>query len=375
MPKNTTKFKIGFVIDDGMDQPDGVQQYILALGTYLMKKGHAVRYLSGETKRTDIKEVIPVSKNLRVRFNGNSLSTPLPASKKKIKGILDREKFDVLHVQMPYSPIMAARIVKEAPKGTKIIGTFHILPLGGLQSLGTKLLGYSLKKNLRRFDKFLSVSPPAKEYARQTFGIDSEVLPNPVDVQKFKDGKARISRPFNVVYLGRLVPRKGCMQLLKALDLLLQNNRQMDFGVDICGDGNQRNKLERFINKSKLKDRVKMHGFVSEEAKIKFLNNADLAIFPSISGESFGIVLIEAMAAGSGVVLAGNNPGYASVMHTVEECLFDPLDVMSFSEKIKEMIEDRDKFKLIHDKQQRLVKEFDIERIGEKLIKIYEAGE
>lgn len=371
MPKNTNSLRIAFVVDDGMDQPDGVQQYILTLGAYFINKGHHVRYLAGETKRTDIKEVLPISKNLKVRFNGNSLSTPLPASTAEIRQLLDKEKFDVIHVQMPYSPVMAGRIVKLAKDNTKIVGTFHILPLGKLQYIGTKLLGHVLRRNLKKFDKFLSVSPPAREFAKQSFGIGSEVLPNPVDIKKFKRRTKRAEGPINIVFLGRLVPRKGCMQLLKALDLLLKEDGSLDIKIHICGDGNQRHKLEHFIKNGRLKESVTMHGFVSEEEKVRFLNDADIAVFPSISGESFGIVLTEAMAAGSGVVLAGNNPGYSSVMHDVKECLFDPKDPPSLAIKLKKLINDTDEFISIHKKQQKLVQSFDINSVGEKLLKIY----
>lgn len=371
MPKNTNNLRIAFVVDDGMDKPDGVQQYILTLGEYFKSKGHNVRYLAGETKRTDIKEVLPISKNLKVRFNGNSLSTPFPASRTKIKRLLDKEKFDVIHVQMPYSPVMAGRVVHLAKNHTKIIGTFHILPLGETQYGGTKLLGYVLKRNLKKFDKFLSVSPPAREFAKQSFGIESDVLPNPVDIKKFRRSAKREAGPINIVYLGRLVPRKGCMQLLKALDLLLEKDASLNVRLHICGDGNQRHKLEHFVKNSRLREYVRFHGFVSEKEKVRFLNNADIAVFPSISGESFGIVLIEAMAAGAGVVIAGNNPGYASVMHEVKECLFDPKDPVSLSDKLESLISDTKQFISIHKKQQELVRSFDINVIGEKLLKIY----
>lgn len=374
MLKNTNKIRVGFVIDDGMDQPDGVQQYVLALGNYLSRKGHYVRYLTGETRRKDLDGVMPLSSNLKVRFNGNTLSTPLPTSKKRISKLLKEENFDVLHVQMPYSPFMAGRVIKLAPPKTKIIGTFHVLPVGKFQHFGTKLLGLWLKRSLGRFDKFLSVSPPAREFAKDVFKIDSEVLPNPVDISRFRRSSAVVSaKRASIVYLGRLVPRKGCMHLLKALDLLLEQDERADIDIHICGDGDQRQKLQHFIEHSRLKDRAVMHGFVSEEEKVRFLNDADMAVFPSLSGESFGIVLLEAMAAGSGVVLAGNNPGYSSVMHTVPECLFDPNDTEALAKKIRELLKEKN-YRRIHELQQRLVKNFDINIVGEKLLEVYKSA-
>jgi phosphatidylinositol alpha-mannosyltransferase len=373
MPKNTVKLKIGFVLDDGMDNPDGVQQYISTLGGWLEKQGHSVKYLVGETTKKDIPGLIALSKNLKVRFNRNSLSTPLPAFPRKIKRVLAKEKFDVIHVQMPYSPFMAGQVVRAAGKNTKVIGTFHVLPVGSLQYSGTKLLGYLLKGNLKRFDHFISVSEPAQVFAEQTFGIESTVLPNPVDIARFKKNTKTDAQKINIVYLGRLVPRKGCLQLLKAINMLLEKKDLPKIELHICGSGGQRKSIESYIKSSPgLRKTAVLHGFVSEDDKIERLNQADFAIFPSLGGESFGIVLIEAMAAGSGVVLAGNNPGYASVMSSVPDCLFDPKNPAELSDKLYELIKDKPKFDQIHSRQQRLVRRYDIERIGPKLLKIYE---
>src|SRR5579875_4032120 len=99
--------KIGMVLDDTLDTPDGVQQYVLQVGRWLSAQGHDVHYLVGATTRTDIPNIHSLSRNKQVRFNGNRMSMPLPASRKKLKQFLRTEQFDVLHVQVPYSPFMA----------------------------------------------------------------------------------------------------------------------------------------------------------------------------------------------------------------------------------------------------------------------------
>lgn len=376
MQKSTTrKLRIGFVVDDGMDRPDGVQQYILSLGRWLQKQGHSVCYLAGETKRTDIEGIIPMSRNIKVDFNGNRLSSPLPASKSKIKQVLAEQKPDVLHVQMPYSPFMAARVVRTANPATKIVGTFHVLPVGKYQSFGTKLLGYVLRRNLSKFGHFISVSKPAQAFAEQSFGIDSEVIPNPVDISKFKSAiNTKKSSGLNIVFLGRLVPRKGCMQLLMTMNHLLKLDLlPLDTALHICGSGPQKQRLMNYVKKSGLGELTEFHGFVSEKDKLQYLANADFAIFPSTGGESFGIVLIEAMAAKAGVVLAGNNPGYASVMGSLDYCLFDPADPTALANKMLELMENHAKHKSIHEKQQQLVKRFDINTVGKQLMQIYES--
>lgn len=373
MPKNTTKrLRIGFVVDDGLDRPDGVQQYILTLGSWLEEQGHYVCYLAGETTRSDMPGVISLSKNLKVSFNGNRLSSPLPVWPSRIRKTLSEQELDILHVQMPYSPLMAAQIVKEANPQTKIVGTFHVLPVGRLQRYATKLLGYLLKRNLRKFDKFISVSAPAQSFARQTFGINSEVIPNPVNIKKYHQAtKLKKTGTFNIVFLGRLVPRKGCIGLLEAVNILNKKKQLTKIQVHICGDGPQKTRLSAYVHANGLDKIVTFHGFVSEAEKKKYLAEADLAIFPSTGGESFGIVLIEAMAAGSGVVLAGNNPGYASVMEVTNECLFDPSNTTELAEKIDWLMKDSDKRATLHKAQQKQVSQFDVETIGQRLLDIY----
>jgi phosphatidyl-myo-inositol alpha-mannosyltransferase len=120
--------KIAFALDDTLDTPDGVQQYVLSLGSWLAAQGHNVHYLVGNTTRNDVTNVHPLSRNWKVRFNGNRMSIPLPVSRHKLRAFLAEQQFDVLHVQVPYSPFLAGQLMRAAPASTAIIGTFHILP-------------------------------------------------------------------------------------------------------------------------------------------------------------------------------------------------------------------------------------------------------
>src|SRR5688572_33467442 len=122
------KLKVGLVLDGSLDKTDGVQQYVLILGKWLASEGHEVHYLVGETERTDLPNIHSLTRNVSVRFNKNRMSTPLPANLRPIRRLLQQEQFDVLHVQVPYSPVLAGRIIKAADARTAVVGTFHILP-------------------------------------------------------------------------------------------------------------------------------------------------------------------------------------------------------------------------------------------------------
>jgi len=367
--------KIGFVLDDSLDKTDGVQQYILTLGQWMRHQGHEVHYLVGHTERDDIPHIHSLSRNIQMHFNQNRMSTPLPASKKAIRELLDREQFDALHVQMPYSPFMAGRVIKAAPKTTKIIGTFHIIPFSWVEKLATRLLGLILWNTLRRFDAIYSVSEPARRFAKRSFGVKSTVLPNVVNasafhagrhIRKYDDGK------ITIVFLGRLVSRKGCMYLLQALESLHQKHLLTNVRVLICGKGQLLPELEAYVHDHHLSTIVHFVGFVSEEDKPHYLATADIAVFPSTGGESFGIVLIEAMAAGSGVVLGGNNIGYASVLHDRPELLIDPIDTAAFAKTLKHFITSRRARQSAKKWQQEHVKQYDVAVVGKILLEHYE---
>ncbi|HXY18310.1 MAG TPA: glycosyltransferase family 4 protein, partial [Candidatus Nitrosopolaris sp.] len=371
MVKSAEKLSVGFLFDDTLDSSDGVAQYVKTLGAWLSSQGHQVCYLVGETKIKSWADgrVYSLAKNQRVVFNGNRLSIPLPARRDRIKQVLRENKFDVLHVQVPYSPFMAKKVIDAADASTAVVGTFHILPANGLARAGSRALRLLYGKSQRRFDAMLSVSAPAAEFARRVYGIRSQVLPNVVDINRFQKTQERRSGKPTIVFLGRLVERKGCRQLLKAFKQL--NSRLPGARLIIAGDGPQRRSLENYVRRNGLCQQVKFLGFIDEEAKPGLLAGADIACFPSLYGEAFGIVLIEAMAAGSGVVLGGDNSGYRSVLGDQPQLLIDPNDTEVFARRLESLLSDRARIEGLHSWQQAEVRQYDINAVGKRLVDIY----
>jgi len=369
-----SRLKIGFVFDDSLDKPDGVQQYILALGKWFTAQGHEVHYLVGETKRTDPDHIHSLSRNMQVKFNGNRMSMPLPANLRAIKQLLEREQFDVLHVQMPYSPFLAAKIIKAAPTRTAIVGTFHIMPQAGLVRLATRGLGLWLRSSLRRFDRVFAVSEAAQGFAHEVFGLSNiSVLPNVVDVRRFAD-----AQPFEkytddiptVMFLGRLVQRKGCKTLLEAARILKMHGNDT-FRVVVCGRGELLPALKAYVEHNDLERQVEFTGFIEETDKPRYLKSADVAVFPSTGGESFGIVLIEAMAANRPVVLAGDNEGYRSVMEERPESLFAPGNAEVLASLLQKYIENPLASQDVVAWQSQYVQQFDTAVVGKQLLETY----
>ncbi len=365
--------KVAFVFDDSLDAPDGVQQYILTLSREYVRRGINVHFLVGETHRSDIDNVHSLAKNFGVKFNQNRMRIPLLANSAKIRDILSREKFDVLHVQVPFSPMLASKVILNAPAKTKIVGTFHIAPHSRIVSAGNRALGVLTARELKRFDVMTSVSDVAKTFAKKSFGVDSIVVPNPVELDRF--AKAAKSRQSNnaktILFLGRLVERKGCQYLLNAVDFAEKSGVEIPAKIVVAGDGPLRGELEKFAKS--LKTPIEFRGFIDETDKPELLTHADVAVFPSTGGESFGIVLTEAMAAGAGVVLAGDNPGYRSTMANYDDVLFDPIDPKIFAKALSRALTDEKFIAKTHTWQQNHVEQFDVRNVADELIKLYKA--
>lgn len=365
--------KIGFVLDDGLDNPDGVQQYVKGLGKWMSNVGHEVHYLVGETSSADVDNIHVLAKNLSVRFNANRLSTPLPAPGRKIESLLREEMFDILHIQVPYSPFMAGKVIKHSASSTHVVGTFHVLPFGMLQRLGIRAWGRLLRRSSKGIDYMIAVSEPAAELCKTTMGITPTVIGNHVDIAKYRTSTKRTSDVVNLVFLGRLVERKGILELLEAIKIIQDSKLvRKPIKVHIGGDGPLSKKVSEYISDNNLSSVVTMYGKVSEKDKPSFLAQANIAIFPSLGGESFGIVLIEAMAANAEVVIGGDNPGYRSVLGNHEHLLVNPREHKGFARDLAELCNKPELRRKLNLKQQQLIQSYDINIIGERILDVYQ---
>ncbi len=370
-------YKIAFVLDDSLDKTDGVQQYVLTLGQWFASRGHDVHYIVGETTRTDIPNIHSMAKNIKVRFNGNRMSIPLPASKRAIRRLLAHEEFDIVHIQMPYSPMLGGRVIKAVGPQTGVVATFHIAPQSRMVHFANMLLRAVTGKSLARVDEIMSVSQVAQDFSWETYRVESAIVPNTLRLGPFYDQKpvAQYAHTLNIMFLGRLVDRKGCQYLLRAIRRIFEAETLPPADkvkVVICGTGPLEAELKAYVKNYRMSHLVDFVGFVSEEDKPKYLTAADIAVYPSTGGESFGIVLLEAMAASRGVVLAGNNPGYASVLGERPEALFDPLNDERLAEKIQHYMDNKEARRKAREWQQQFVRQYDVPNVADEIMVVYD---
>lgn len=367
------KLKIGLVLDDTLDNTNGVQQYVLSVADYLISKGHEVHFLVGQSTRKDIVNVHSLSRNIKVNFNGNKLSIPLPANGNKIASLVNELNLDVVHVQMPYSPFMSGKVIASISSSTALIGTFHILPFSKSATLGTVLLGFMSKRSSKRFDNIIAVSEPAKELASKMYKTEVDILGNSFDFNFYNKYKVKKnSKRLELLFLGRLVKRKGCQDLLRALSIIERSVSNLpEYRLSIVGDGPLMGELKKYVLNNDLENKVVFKGYVSEKVKANIYAHSDIAIFPSVGGESFGIVLIEAMANGHTAVIAADNLGYKNLLKEIPDALFIASDEVSLARKLKEVMLDPTMRSNLAFKGLKLSSSYDKDIIGSKLMGKY----
>ncbi len=306
--------KIGLVCPYDFFRQGGVQKLVEQLDSELTERGHDVRIITPRP-RAYRGEVPP-----RTIFIGQSAkwNTPINTTLEvgmsldltEMEEILEQEHFDLLHVHEPEVPILGAQIAARAH--SPIVATFHATHPENAAGKSIEFFrvpyARSIYKNLAAMT---AVSESAARFVRDWSKQDVTIVPNYVDIDHFSRTPASIERNKNMIlYVGRLEKRKGVKYLLKAFRELAKQNENVT--LTIAGDGGEREKLEDWVNSHDV-PRVTFLGSVDEPTKLRLLHEAWLFCSPAIYGESFGIVLLEAMAARLPTV-AGDNPGYACVM-------------------------------------------------------------
>lgn len=374
--------RIGFVFDDTLDVLDGVQAHILTLGTELARRGHEVHYLVGQTQGRPVEHIHPLARNIMVAFNGNRMRIPVISKAASIQGVLDENEFDILHVQAPYSPLFAGRVLSRASDRTAVVATYHIAPTGMLSYLGGKFLGVINAHTHRRIDRVIAVSKVAADYAHLTAHVDSCVIPNPVDVKhvvqlKTQAGNSAITRFHgsgpHVVFLGRFVERKGAEVLIEALHWG-EKHTIFPQGMHVTFAGKGPLLEDSRKHAADLAMGCSFIGFIDEADKPALLASADVAVFPSTGGESFGIVLLEAIASGSYVVLAGDNPGYRGTMMNHDDVLFPvkgEARAQILAERIAHALTDKTWAQTVHRNEQSLLKLYDVTTVADQVEDVY----
>jgi phosphatidylinositol alpha-mannosyltransferase len=348
----------------------GVNSHCLELREAFVERGHEVRIVAPSSKPVEDPFVTIIGKHpVSIPASGSmariSLSLTLA---KPVRKLLAEQQFDIVHVHEPAMPILPIHFLRYSEAVN--VGTFHA-------SRNKPQFSYvwgrrHIRRWFRRLDGKIAVSPAATTFVEQYFPGYYNIIPNGVDVERFRrnveplpqyrDGK------LNVLFVGRPEERKGLHHLIGAF-ARVQAQRD-DVRLIIVGAG-KFDRHKRMAKSKKLRD-VEFHSYVPDDELPRYHHSADVFCAPATGFESQGIVLLEAMAAGLPVV-ASNIEGYAGVLtHGVEGLLSVPGDEASLAEELLALLGDASKRRRMAEQGRIRAQEFRWDRIAQRVLSYYE---
>jgi phosphatidylinositol alpha-mannosyltransferase len=366
--------KIALVSPYDFGYPSGVVHHILALEQYFTRVGHEVKIIAPASR---------VVTNLGDRFIPIGTPRPVPVSgsiaritispwlSSRIKAVLEEEKFDIIHLHEPLQVMLCTTVLRLSRSPN--IGTFHASGGRPWYELGTPFGKLFLKKWFRKLDGRIAVSSSAKGYVHRYFPESYNIIPNGIDLghfspdvppfEEFCDGK------LNLLFVGRLEKRKGFNYLLKAYK---QVKREIPKSrLIVVGPGTRlRRRYEKQVRRDRISD-ITFIGRVSYEELPRYYKTADIFCAPATGRESFGIVLLEAMAIGKPVV-ASNIEGYASVVTDgVDGLLVPPRDVRALTRALLTLMTDEPLRRQLGVRARATATEYDWENVAQQVLSYY----
>jgi len=312
-PHEGVRLRIAMVSPYSWAHPGGVNTHIRGLAGEMNRRGHRVTIIAPDRGGVPAgAEFISAGRSLPVPANGSVAHLALfPGAGGSVRRAAGEGGFDVVHVHEPLVPVVSTAAVMASR--CRVVGTFHAAGEG--RSLTYRLARALYRRALERLDYRIAVSESARSLASAHFPGSYDIIPNGVDIERFSPGGERpegfppAGRPV-VLFVGRNERRKGLRVLLDAFPKVA--DRVPGCRLVVIGEGFTAGAVLPGIGEA-LRDRVTVPGYVGNEELPGYYGAADILCSPALGGESFGVVLIEAMASGTPVV-ASDIPGYRGVV-------------------------------------------------------------
>ncbi|MDY3127976.1 MAG: glycosyltransferase family 4 protein [Corynebacterium sp.] len=366
--------RIGIVCPYSFDEPGGVQAHILDLAHVFISQGHYVRVLGPAAENTKVPEFVHKGgSSIPIKYNGSVARLSMgPHVARAVRDFITAGNFDVLHIHEPNSPSFSLAALRLA-RGP-IVATYHA---SASHSVALRLARPVLQPLLDKIRGGIAVSEMARRWQVEQLGGDPILIPNGVETALFRAARlahevssagisciqlsdASTPPPIRIAFLGRLdEPRKGLGILLKALDLV-----DRDVEVTVIGGGTPRPH-----------PKVTYVGRVDDERKAEILGASDIYVAPNTGGESFGIVLIEAMAAGCAVI-ASDLEAFAAVCNIDSAqpagLMFDNGNAADLAAKITLLVDDAALRETLIDAGVARAEEYDWGQVSAAIMRVYE---
>jgi len=360
---------IGIVSPYGYPHPGGVNEHVRFTYEAMTRMGHDVWIITSKYGRERESEghVIRLGTGWAAPTNGSIGRVTLGLRfKRQARELLARHPFDILHFHEPLVPFLSPTMLDASQ--TVNIGTFHAF--GGFSPsywIGQRFAGGLADK----LDGRIAVSGAARHFINRYFPGDYRIIPNGVDLDHFtgaqpyeelRDGT------LNILFVGRFEERKGLIDLLKAYHRL--RKRKVDARLLVVGDGPKRREYRRFVGLRGIRD-VEWLGRVSDDEKVRYFASADIFCAPNTGQESFGIVLLEAMAAGVPIVASDIHGFKRVVERNVQGLLVEPKNHRALAAALYALARDPDLRHQMGEAGRARAPEYSWDRVTEQIVDFY----
>ncbi len=367
MPAST--LRVGLVSPYAWEVPGGVNFHIRDLAEHLTALGHEVSVLAPADDEAELPPyVTPAGSTVPVSYNGSTARLAFgPMVARRVARWLKEGDHDVVHIHEPIVPSVGLIALRSAT--APVVATFHS---SQERSRAMMIANPLVRPGLERINARIAVSEDARRTLVEHLGGDAVVIPNGVDVQRFADGRpdprwqGTPERP-TIAFLGRLdEPRKGLQVLLGAIPEL--RRRHPGARVLVAGRGD----LDRALDEAGLtRDDVEHLGEISEGDKLALFASVDVYVAPQTGGESFGIVLVEAMSAGAAVVASDLNAFRAVLDDGASGRLFRTGDPADLARVLGEALDDRDGTRALVEHARTAVRRYDWSVVAARVLDVY----
>jgi phosphatidylinositol alpha-mannosyltransferase len=330
--------------------PGGVQTHVAGLAAELRRRGAAVDVLAPADGPVDVPRFVSLGRSIGFSWQGTVTRVTLtPAAVWRTARAVRGRDYDLVHVHEPMLP--AAGLTAVLAASSPVVATFHMT---ARSALWYRVFLPVVRFAARRLAVRIAVSEHARSFAERVLPGDYRVIPNAIDTAAYT--AARNGGDGRIVFVGRPDPRKGLDVLLRAFDRL-PGAPTLDLVGVIEGEVDTR-------------ERVRVHGRVSDDERARLMGEADVLCAPSLGGESFGIVLVEGMAAGLPVV-ATAIPGYEAVLPPEAGRLVPPGDEAALAAALGELLDDPQLRGRMGEAGRREAARYDWSRVGDEIVAVY----
>ncbi len=368
--------KIALVSPYDWAMPGGVNSHVYMLAEELRGRGNDVRIIVPSSTPVEDPNVIVIGRPISFTAHGTTIRVPVdPRVGRRVRAVLVREQFDVVHLHEPLMPLLPFEVLKysrRANPNVVNVGTFHASRDGA--NLFYSSTRWVLKRRFRELDGKIAVSPPAAEHVSRYFPGFYNIIPNGIDISHWDqpdlDPIPDLNGTINILYVGRAEKRKGLAVLLRAFGTV--NARIPETRLVVVGpDSRARRRYEASVKRSGRRGVIFVPSQPYDELP-RYHRSADIFCSPALGGESQGYVLMEAMSASLPVV-ASNIDGYASVItHDVDGVLVPPKDPQALANALTTLIRDPERRTRLAAAGRQRVEEYSWPRVTQQLVSYYE---